>query len=89
MKKNSVLIYFLLFFLMSCSNKKYDTLKKIENGYEYEYVFGDPMKTRIYTLKNGLKVYLSKYEDAPRLHILTTVKAGGKNDPKDNTGLAH
>ena len=47
------------------------------------------MKTRIYTLKNGLKVYLSKYEDAPRLHILTTVKAGGKNDPKDNTGLAH
>ena len=74
---------------MSCSNKKYDTLKKIENGYEFEYVFGDPMKTRIYTLKNGLKVYLSKYEDAPRLHILTTVKAGGKNDPKDNTGLAH
>jgi len=47
------------------------------------------MKTRIYTLRNGLKVYLSRYEDAPRLHILTTVKAGGKNDPKDNTGLAH
>ena len=89
MKKNSILIYFLLPFLMSCSNKKYETLKKVENGYEYEYVFGDPMKTRIYTLRNGLKVYLSRYEDAPRLHILTTVKAGGKNDPKDNTGLAH
>ncbi|MBT31288.1 MAG: peptidase M16, partial [Thalassobius sp.] len=60
-----------------------------EGGYTYEYVSGDLMDTRIYTLKNGLKVYLSDYEDAPRVHVFIPVKAGGKNDPADNTGLAH
>lgn len=60
-----------------------------QDGYTYEYVAGDPMKTRIYTLKNGLKVYLSDYKNAPRIQIYTPVKAGGKNDPADNTGLAH
>lgn len=29
------------------------------SAYEYETVKGDPMQTRIYTLPNGLKVYLS------------------------------
>ena len=47
------------------------------------------MKTRIYTLDNGLKVYLSNYEDEPRMQILIPVKAGSKFDPADNTGLAH
>ena len=86
-----------LFFLLitisltfySCSPQKYETKKKNENGYEYEYVVGDPLKARIYTLENGLKVYLSNYKNAPRVHVLTSIKAGGKNDPKNNTGLAH
>ena len=47
------------------------------------------MKTRIYTLENGLKIYLSDYENAPRVHVYIPVKAGGKNDPATNTGLAH
>ena len=42
---------------MSCSNKKHDTLKKVEMDTNMS-MFCDPMKTRIYTLKNGLKVYL-------------------------------
>ena len=67
----------------------YETKTATEEGYTYEYVEGDAMSTRIYTLDNGLKVYLSDYENAPRVHIFTPVKAGGKNDPADNTGLAH
>lgn len=85
-------IYFIIFsflILFSCTPKKFETIKENENGYEYEYVIGDPTNTRIYTLKNGLKVYLSNYINAPRVHVLTSIKAGGKNDPSDNTGLAH
>ena len=33
-----------------------------KNGFKYEYVQNDPSKTRIYTLDNGLKVYLSVYK---------------------------
>ncbi len=80
-------------FLISCQpgqeSASYETKTATEDGYTYEYVAGDPMNTRIYTLDNGLKVYLSDYENAPRVHIFTPLKAGGKNDPADNTGLAH
>ncbi len=76
--------------LFSCSEEKqYETVEKTENGYTYETVVGDPMKTRIYTLKNGLKAYLSDYKNAPRVQVYVAVNAGGKNDPADNTGLAH
>ncbi|MBA3663201.1 MAG: insulinase family protein [Bacteroidetes bacterium] len=55
----------------------------------YEYAINDPLKTRIYTLKNGMKVYLSVYKDAPRVQTYIAVKAGSKNDPANATGLAH
>ncbi|MEQ8548200.1 MAG: insulinase family protein [Cyclobacteriaceae bacterium] len=77
-------------FLFSCSeNEKYETKTATSDGYTYEYVTNDPMGTRIYELDNGLKVYLSDYENAPRVHVYIPVKAGGKNDPASNTGLAH
>ncbi|MBA2611727.1 MAG: insulinase family protein [Bacteroidetes bacterium] len=60
-----------------------------QSNLNYEYAINDPLKTRIYTLKNGLKVYLSVYKDAPRIQTLIAVKAGSKNDPSDATGLAH
>jgi predicted Zn-dependent peptidase len=47
------------------------------------------MKTRIYTLDNGLKVYLSVYKDEPRIQAYVSVKVGSKNDPSETTGLAH
>ncbi|WP_053405684.1 pitrilysin family protein [Persicobacter sp. CCB-QB2] len=59
------------------------------NGYTYEYVVDDPLKARIYTLDNGLKVYLSQYQAKPRIQTYIAVKAGGKYDPADATGLAH
>ena len=58
-------------------------------GYKYETVAGDPMGTRIYTLDNGLKVYMSVNKETPRIQANIAVRVGGKNDPSDNTGLAH
>ncbi|MGL1888417.1 MAG: insulinase family protein [Reichenbachiella sp.] len=85
------LLLFVASILISCESEpqKYQTLTAEEGGYTYEYVVGDPMNTRIYTLENGLKVYLSDYDDAPRVQVYLPVKAGGKNDPATNTGLAH
>ena len=58
-------------------------------GPKYETVKGDPLGTKIYTLKNGLTVYMSVNKDEPRIQTLMPVRAGGKDDPADNTGLAH
>ena len=55
----------------------------------YESVKGDPLNARIYTLDNGLKVYMTVNKDEPRIQTYMPVRVGGKNDPADNTGLAH
>ena len=57
--------------------------------YKYETVDGDLMKTRIYTLDNGLKVYLSVNPEKPRIRTYIAVRTGSKNDPAETTGLAH
>jgi predicted Zn-dependent peptidase len=57
--------------------------------YKYESVKGDPLRTRIYTLDNGLKVYLSVNKDKPRVQTYIGVRVGAKNDPAETTGLAH
>lgn len=58
-------------------------------GRTYEYVSNDSLKVRIYKLSNGLKVYLSDYDDAPRIQTYIAVRTGSKNDPATATGLAH
>ena len=67
----------MFFGLVSCSK------------HDYEEVKGDLMKTRIYTLDNGLKVYLSVNKEEPRIQTYITVRTGSKNDPAETTGLAH
>ena len=57
--------------------------------YKYETVDGDLTKTRIYTLDNGLKVYLSVNAEKPRIQTYIAVRTGSKNDPAETTGLAH
>ncbi len=57
--------------------------------YAYESVKGDPTQTRIYTLDNGLKVYMSVSKEEPRIQTYIAVRVGGKNDPSETTGLAH
>jgi predicted Zn-dependent peptidase len=55
----------------------------------YETVPNDPLKARIYTLDNGLKVYMTVNKETPRIQTYIAVRVGGKNDPAENTGLAH
>ena len=57
--------------------------------YDYEEVKGDMAQTRIYTLKNGLKIYLSVNKEEPRIQTYIAVRTGSKNDPSETTGLAH
>lgn len=72
------LLLILLPLAFSCSDK-----------YQYKTVEGDPMNTRIYTLDNGLTVYLSENKETPRIQTYIAVRVGGKNDPAETTGLAH
>ena len=65
-------------FMVSCQGNK-----------DYETVEGDLMETRIYTLDNGLKVYLSVNEETPRIQTYIAVRTGSRNDPAETTGLAH
>lgn len=59
------------------------------NGFKYETVSNDPTGLRLYTLDNGLKVYLSKNTDEPKIQTYIAVRAGSNYDPKESTGLAH
>ncbi len=65
--------------LMACNNA----------GQRYESVKGDPLEARIYTLQNGLKVYLTVNKAEPRIQTYIAVRTGSRNDPAESTGLAH
>ncbi|MBQ9201164.1 MAG: insulinase family protein [Bacteroidales bacterium] len=67
----------MLLALNACCNRSYET---VEN---------DPLNARIYTLDNGLKVYMTVNKNEPRIQTYIAVRAGGKNDPAETTGLAH
>ena len=55
----------------------------------FETVKGDPINAQIYTLDNGLQVYMSVNKETPRIQTYIAVRAGGKNGPDTSTGLAH
>ena len=58
-------------------------------GPRYETVKGDPLQARIYTLPNGLRVYLTVNKAEPRIQTYIAVRTGSRNDPAESTGLAH
>lgn len=58
-------------------------------SHHFETVKGDPLGTKIYTLDNGLQVYMSVNKETPRIQTYIAVKVGAKNDPLETTGLAH
>ncbi|MGK0387488.1 MAG: zinc protease [Maribacter sp.] len=60
-----------------------------DTKYDYESVPGDPIGVKMYTLKNGMKVYMSVNKNEPRIQTNIAVRAGSKHDPADATGLAH
>jgi len=70
--------------------QQFETTKITDkSGYQYETVTNDKTGVRVYTLKNGLKVFLAKNDDAPKIQTYIPVRTGSNNDPADNTGLAH
>ncbi|MDR6301020.1 M16 family metallopeptidase [Mesonia maritima] len=82
--------------LMSCGDKEEKQTKEKDQfhhtddaGFSYETFKNDPTGLRLYTLNNGLKVYLGKNEEEPKIQTLVAVRAGSTYDPADNTGLAH
>ena len=75
MKRLILLLSAAMVALSACS--RYDTVK------------GDPLQAKIYTLDNGLRIYMTVNKDEPRIQTYIAVRSGGKNDPADNTGLAH
>ena len=92
MKLNKFLALVLLVVVFaSCGTKSAYKVKTAvdSNGYTYEYVTNDPTQSRIYTLDNGLTVYLSKNEVEPRVSTLIGVKAGSTSEELNSTGLAH
>lgn len=76
--KQFMVLAIMIPFIAACTGK-----------YSYETVEGDPMGSRIYTLDNGLKIYLTVNKDEPRIQTYIAVKVGAKNDPSETTGLAH
>jgi len=74
-----------LFFIWSWLSAQVQAVGK----YPYVTFPNDPLKARIYTLSNGLKVYMTVYKDKPRIQTYVVVRAGSKNDPEETTGLAH
>ncbi|MEX1365177.1 MAG: pitrilysin family protein, partial [Nannocystaceae bacterium] len=49
----------------------------------------DPLRVTVHRLSNGMTVYLSTVRDEPQIHAWIVVRAGGRMDPADSTGLAH
>jgi zinc protease len=91
MKKNIIILGLLLATCAFPAQEKITqtTQQTDANGLVYQVVKNDPSNTRIYTLKNGLKVYLSRNTREARIQTYIAVRAGSVNDPADNTGLAH
>lgn len=82
----SILLLLVVGILTSCGDHS-DTTQK--SKYQYETVANDPLGTKIYTLQNGLKIYMSVNKDEPRVVTQVAVRTGSKQDPADATGLAH
>ncbi|KAB1159358.1 insulinase family protein [Tenacibaculum aiptasiae] len=97
MKTFKLLLFsMLLVSVVSCKQTTTSTANEViteqhtsQDGFKYETVTNDPTGLRLYTLDNGLKVYLSKNTDEPKIQTYIAVRAGSNYDPKNSTGLAH
>ncbi|MGB1043039.1 MAG: M16 family metallopeptidase [Tenacibaculum sp.] len=94
--KTIKLLFVSMLLVAAVSCKKTPSAKEVkteahttQDGFKYETVTNDPTGLRLYTLDNGLKVYLSKNTDEPKIQTYIAVRAGSNYDPKESTGLAH
>ena len=56
---------------------------------DFDTFDGDPIGVKRVVLDNGLTVLLSENHERPEVFGAVVVRTGGKNDPPDNTGMAH
>jgi predicted Zn-dependent peptidase len=89
MKKILLLLVVSVISTAAFAQGKTETHRSADGKYTYQTVKGDLLGARIYTLKNGLTVYLSVMKNEPRVQTVIAVRAGSKHDPADATGLAH
>src|SRR5690606_35026636 len=90
--KEIVYLFIIGFVVFSCKKENTSSEKEIltdANGFKYETFENDPTGLRLYTLDNGLKVYLSQNTDEPKIQTFMRVRAGSVYYSSDNTGLAH
>lgn len=84
---------FLAFLLTVCCAALFASYEikeaKDSAGRVYQHIPGDPFGSRIYTLSNGMKLYLSRNDREPRIQTRIAVRAGSAQDPAESTGLAH
>lgn len=59
------------------------------NQFAFQKVEKDPINVHMYTLSNGMKLFLSVNSNEARIFTNIAVRAGSKQDPADTTGLAH
>ena len=60
-----------------------------QKTYTFESVSNDLLDVQMYTLKNGLRIFMSSNTQQPRIFTNIAVHAGSKLDPPETTGLAH
>jgi len=93
MKKLNLLLLIVCTLTIFSCKKTNDAVEAVQKkdayGFSYETVSNDPTGLRLYTLDNGLKVYLSKNTEEPKIQTYIAVRAGSNYDPKESTGLAH
>lgn len=58
-------------------------------SFTFQTFADDPIGVRQVVLDNGLTVLLSENHERPQVFGAVVVRTGGKNDPADNTGMAH
>ena len=75
-----------LFTLFAVTAMCFTATAQLPKAVTYE---GDPMHTQCYTLRNGMKVFLSVNNQSPRIAAHIAVRTGSRNDPAETTGLAH
>lgn len=83
--KKSNLNYLLIitcFICFSCKEKKIKT-------YNYKTVPNDLFELKTYTLKNGLKLYLSPNKNEPSVETRIVINGGSTVEDSHTTGLAH
>lgn len=71
----------------SCHKQHSVVVSTDSNGFRYESVVGDIFNSRLYTLRNGMRVMLSENHNEPRIKSHISVNAGSINDPDNYQGL--